>query len=80
MVDPLGDIADSSILAIIADRAESADLEPTDPAEFTDVVARLKDPEAQRVAHLLINREQPAATDSERVRDAVPGVPGLGEA
>jgi len=73
MVNPLGDIADSSILAIIADRAESADLEPTDPAEFTDVVARLKDPEAKRVAELLIARGQPTAKDSPRVRDAVQG-------
>jgi len=73
MVNPLGDIADSSILAIIADRAESDDLEPTDPTEFTDVVARLKDPQAKRVAELLIKREQPTANDSPRVREAVQG-------
>ena len=64
---------DSSILSVIADRAESPGAEPD---EFTDLIAKLKDQDAKRVAEILIQKTAPSLNDSPRVKRAVEGLRG----
>lgn len=74
MIKRLGNIDDSSLLAIIADRAESADVEPIEPGEFDEAMQDLHDQDAKRVAEILISRQEPNASDSDKVRKAVIGL------
>ena len=64
---------DSSILSVIADRAESPGAEP---GEFTDLIAKLKDQDAKRVADILIRKADPSRQDSPKVKRAVEGFRG----
>ena len=69
-MDSLDGVDDSSILAVIADRAASPDSEPE---EFADLLKSIRDPEARRVAEVLIHGGQASEGDSPRVKQAVQG-------
>ena len=57
-------------MSIIADRATSTD---KDPAEFDALLKRIEDPDAKRVAQILIHDQEPIESDPPRVKTAVAG-------